>query len=142
MTEAQNAANRRAYHRQKGSSFERDTADYFALELQDDRIDRRPKRGVKDRGDVGGVRVHGQRLVIECKHTKQMKLSEWVKEAEAERGNDDALAGLVVHKRTGKGRLSMADQYVTLTLGDLIALITGNRDHLIGTIAQDGQDHD
>lgn len=132
MTEAQNAANRRAYHRKKGSSFERVTADHLALELQDERIDRRPKRGVKDRGDIGGVRIHGQRLVIECKHAKRMALSEWIKEAEIERGNDDALAGIVVHKRTGKGALSMNDQYVTLTLGDLIAIITGNRDHMIG----------
>lgn len=134
MTEAQNAANRRAYHRQKGSSFERATADHLALELEDDRIDRRPKRGVKDRGDIGGVRVHGQRLVVQCKHTKQMKLSEWVKEVEDQRGNDDALAGLIVHKRTGKGALSMNDQYVTMTLGDLIAILNGNRDHINGGI--------
>lgn len=124
----------RRYHRQKGAAFERDTADYLALELQDDRIDRRPKRGVKDRGDIGGVRIHGQRLVIECKHAKTTKLSEWVKEAEIERGNDDALAGIVIHKRTGKGQLSMADQYVTMTLADLIAIINGNRDHINGGI--------
>lgn len=121
-----------AYNRSKGSSFERDVADYLALELDDNRIDRRPRRGVKDRGDIGGVRIRGERLVLEAKHCKRVELAQWVKEAEAERGNDDALAGVVVHKRVGKGKAQMAEQYVTMTLGDFVALITGNRDHLIG----------
>lgn len=121
-----------ANDRQKGPGFERDVADYLAKHLEDDRIDRRVKTGNKDRGDVGGVRVHLQRLVIECKRVARLNLAGWVKEAETERGNDDALAGIVVHKRVGKGKKQMHDQYVTLTLGDLVALITGNRDHLNG----------
>lgn len=32
------------------------------------------------------------------------------------------------HKRRGKS--AAADQWVTLTLGDLLALLAGNRDHL------------
>lgn len=108
----------------KGSSFERLIADALALHV-DDRIDRRVKNGQKDRGDIGGLRVHGKRAVIECKNTTRMNLAGWIGEAEVERGNDDALAGLVVHKRKGKGKA--LDQYVTLTLRDLIALLTGER---------------
>lgn len=113
--------------RAAGPRFERQTADYLA-EHVDDRIDRRVKTGAKDRGDIGGVRHMGGRVVIECKDVTRCDLAGWVTEAEIERGNDDALAGLVVHKRRGRG--DPADQYVTLTLGELVALLTGSREHL------------
>jgi hypothetical protein len=116
-----------AYHRQKGSSFERLIADYLARTI-DDRIDRRVKNGAKDRGDIGGLRHMGHRLVIECKNTAKTLLGPWASEAEVERGNDDALAGLIIHKRHGKGQPE--DQWVTLTVGDLVALLTLSRDHL------------
>jgi hypothetical protein len=110
-----------------GSSFERSTADYLAL-VVDDRIDRRVKNGAKDRGDIGGVRIHGQRVVLECKNTAKTNLGPWATEAEIERGNDDALAGVVIHKRHGKG--APEDQWVTMTLADFAALVTGSRDHI------------
>lgn len=103
-------------------------ADYLA-EHVDDRIDRRVKTGAKDRGDIAGVRHMGARVVIECKNTAKTSLGGWAAEAEAERVNDDALAGLVVHKRHGKGQAE--DQWVTLTLGDLVALLTGTRTHYV-----------
>jgi hypothetical protein len=110
-----------------GSSFERQVADYLALTV-DDRIDRRVKNGTKDRGDIGGVRINGRRVVLECKNTAKASLGTWANEAEIERGNDDALAGVVIHKRHGKGQ--PADQWVTLTLADFAAILTGNRDHI------------
>lgn len=117
----------RASAKKAGSSFERQVADYLAA-FVDDRIDRRVKNGSKDRGDIGGVRIHGQRVVLECKNTAKTSLGTWATEAETERGNDDALAGVVIHKRHGKGQ--PADQWVTLTLADFAALLTGNRDHI------------
>lgn len=114
------------YHRQKGATFERKIADYLAQHV-DDRIDRRVKNGAKDRGDIAGLRHLGQRIVLECKNTAKLALGGWATEAEIERGNDDALAGLIVHKRHGKGHPQ--DQWVTLTLGELVALLTGTRDH-------------
>ena len=121
----------RASARQAGSKFERLIADALA-EHVDDRIDRRVKTGRNDKGDIGGVRLmgqysgyQGQRLVIECKDVSRTDLSGWVNEAETERGNDDALAGFVIHKRRGHG--DPLDQYVTATLRDLIALLTGTR---------------
>lgn len=110
-----------------GASFERLVADYLRDALGDDRIDRRPRHGAKDRGDVGGVQHMGGRLVIECKNRTRVELSRWLAEAETERGNDDALVGLVVHKRRGKS--APGEQYVTMRLGDLAALLTGERDH-------------
>jgi hypothetical protein len=103
---------------------ERQTADALAAHV-DDRIDRRVKTGAKDKGDIGGLRVHGQRVVLECKDVATLSLGTWVKEAEIERVNDEALAGFVVHKRVRVG--DPLDQYVTGTLRDLIAIITGNR---------------
>ena len=79
--------------------------------------------GAHDRGDIGGVRVHGQRLVLECKNTSRINLGTWITEAHTEAGNDDALAGVIVHKRHGKGK--PGDQWVTMTVDDLIAIMTG-----------------
>ena len=107
-----------------GARFEREIADYLAQHV-DDRIDRRVRTGAKDTGDIGGVRVHGQRIVVECKNTSRVNLAGWAAEAEVERVNDGALAGIVVHKRHGRG--DPADQWVTLTVLDLIALLTGTR---------------
>lgn len=114
----------KASARSAGSTFERQLADHLAAHV-DDRIDRRVKTGAKDRGDIAGLRVHGQRVVIECKDTAKINLGTWANEAEAERGNDDALAGIVVHKRHGKGQ--PGDQWVTMTVDNLVALITGAR---------------
>jgi len=87
--------------------------------------DRRVRTGAADKGDVGGVQVHGERVAIECKDVAKMNLAGWVSEAEAERVNDGALVGVVVHKRRGKGQ--PGDQYVTMTLADFVALLTGVR---------------
>lgn len=124
----------RASARKAGASFERLIADTLAAHV-DDRIDRRVKSGAKDRGDIAGLRHMGERVVIECKNTATVTLGAWARETETERGNDDALAGLIVHKRHGTAD-PMA-QWVTCTLGDLIALLTGSRDHLDATKDKD-----
>ena len=108
-----------------GARFERTIADALAAALDDDRIDRRARNGAKDRGDIGGIRLHGQRVVIECKDAATLRLPEWTAEARIEAGNDDALVGLVVHKRRGVGD-PMA-QWVTMTLADLVSILTGQQ---------------
>lgn len=106
-----------------GASFERSIADCLATHV-DERIDRRVRTG-KDRGDIAGIRLHGQRVVVECKNTTRLALGEWMREAEDERGNDDALLGLIVHKRHGKG--DPLDQWCTFTVRELVALLRGQR---------------
>lgn len=108
-----------------GTTFERQVADYLAQHV-DDRIDRRAKTGSKDRGDIAGVRIWGQRLVLECKNTTRLALADWMNQAEIERGNDDALAGLIIHKRHGNNQ--PGDQWVTTTLRELTALLNGYRE--------------
>lgn len=107
-----------------GARFEREIADCLSYYV-DDRIDRRVKTGAKDKGDIGGVRMHGQRVVFELKNVTNTNLAGWMREAEDERGNDDALFGAVIHKRHGKG--DPLDQWVTMTVRELIAVLTGHR---------------
>lgn len=115
----------RASAKAAGSRFERVIADSLAAHV-DSRVDRRVKTGAKDKGDIGGLRsVDGERVVVECKDVAKLNLSGWVNEADIERGNDDAIAGVVIHKR--RGHADALDQYVSMTLRDLIALLTGER---------------
>lgn len=118
----------RSSAKKAGASFERLVADYLAETLNDDRIDRRVKTGNKDRGDIGGVRtIRGGRVVIECKSVSRDNLPLWIREAEIERGNDDAAIGVVAHKRWGSAQ--PADQYVTMTLETFALLLEGGPDN-------------
>jgi len=114
----------RASAKAAGTSFEKLIADGLAELLGDDRIERRTKNGNKDRGDITGVKtLGGGRVVIECKNTTRDNLPAWIREAEQERGNDDALIGVVAHKKHGSGK--PADQYVTMTLATFAVLLEG-----------------
>jgi hypothetical protein len=116
----------RASAKSAGTRFETTIARYLAAALNDDRIERRARSGGKDRGDLAGIRAPGGgRVVAECKDTSRINLAGWAAEAETERGNDDALVGLVLHKRHGVG--DPGKQWVTMTLADLAALLTGQR---------------
>lgn len=109
-----------------GTRFAQSIADYLAHHLYDDRIERRTNRGAKDRGDISGVRHAGQRIVIECKeYGGRLIPTKWTAEAEIERGNDDALAGVVVAKR--RGTTDPGRQWVLMTVDELVALLSGAR---------------
>ena len=110
--------------KQAGTKFETLVAGYLNAHV-DDRIERRAKAGGKDRGDIGGLRHMGQRVVIECKDTARINLAGWAAEAEIERGNDDANVAVVTSKRHGRG--APGDQWVHMTLRDFVALLTGER---------------
>lgn len=106
----------------KGTRLERQAADYLAQQLNDDRIDRMPLHGKGDRGDIAGIRtVMGEKVAVEVKNTSRLNLGVWLNEVAIEKGNADAAAGLVIHKRHGKG--APGDQLVTMTLFDLAVLL-------------------
>lgn len=113
----------RASAKKAGSSFERAIADHLRAGLGIREIDRMPKAGVLDKGDIANVRdSHDRLLAVECKNTSKLTLPAWVGEAQAEAINYDAHVGVVVHKRHG-----VADpgrQWVTMTVDDLIQLLT------------------
>ena len=108
--------------RQAGARFERLISDHLRDNVSE-YIDRRVRSGAKDRGDIANVRMHGERVVVECKDTTRMSLAQWIAEAHTQAGNDDAAVGVVVHKRHG-----VADpgrQWVTMTVDDLVFFLTG-----------------
>lgn len=108
-----------------GTRFERLVADYLAEELDDDRIDRAPKAGAKDKGDIANVRMGSHKVVIECKDVARMDLPKWTREAQVEAENAEALTGIVVHKR--RGVTNPAQQWATMTLGALARLLKGHQ---------------
>lgn len=111
--------------RAAGARFERSIADCLATHV-DDRVDRRVKTGNKDKGDIAGLRHMGGRIVLELKdYGGRYLLGPWLREAELERGNDDALVGAVVIKR--RGVADPLDQVVAMTLRDFVAILTGER---------------
>ena len=130
----------RASAKAAGSRFERSVADYLKAVTSEllgwpSGIDRRVKTGAKDRGDIGGVHrwtrgrddtpIHSGAVVVECKDTSRINLAGWAAEAAIERSNDDALAGVIVHKRHGVA--DPARQWVTMELAEFVALLTGQR---------------
>lgn len=123
------AGRTRTSARKAGSSFERLVADYLKAHVSR-YIDRQPKTGNKDKGDLANVEFHildevPGRVVVEVKNTARTDLAVWAAEAEAERINADADVGLVVSKR--HGRSAPGDQWVHMTLRELAALLSGRR---------------
>lgn len=106
----------------KGTDFESLIRDYLKVEWSDI-IERMPLAGNDDRGDISNFRIGGSqhKVAIECKNVRSTSLAEWVKEAQEEAENYGAVAGIVCHKRKGKGQAG--DQYVTLTLSDLLTIL-------------------
>lgn len=90
-------------------------------------IVRNTLHGNKDVGDIANLRTHNnKRIAVECKdYGGRLEAGTWIKEAETERINDEAIAGLVIAKR--KGTTDPGSQYVIMTLRDLSAIITGQR---------------
>jgi hypothetical protein len=122
----------RASAKAAGARFERLVADGLAEALQSTAIDRKVKTGSKDKGDIANVYTpQGGRVVIECKDRGgQFYAAEWVGEAEAERINDNALAGVVIAKR--KGVTDPMKQWALMEVSELVALLRGDRMHMEG----------
>ena len=105
-----------------GTRFERQIADHLNARLPG-RIDRRPRTGAKDKGDIAGVTTTGgQAIAIECKNVTRTQLAGWIHEAHTEADNLGAAAGIIIHKR--HGRSAPDAQWVTMTVADLTAILT------------------
>lgn len=63
--------------------------------------------------------------MIEVKNCARTDLAGWMREADIERGNDDALAGVVISKRHGRG--DPLDAWVHMTVREFVALLRGQR---------------
>jgi hypothetical protein len=110
----------------KGAWFERLMADYLKRVLYSQFIDRRVKTGRKDKGDIANVMTMNDRAVaVECKNCARVAVARWITEAEVERVNLGAIAGVVMYKRTGKGKPE--DQLVIMTARDFASILKGER---------------
>jgi hypothetical protein len=108
-----------------GTAHELNIAKYLSQHV-DDRIERRVKHGAKDTGDIGGLKVLGNRVVIEAKdYGGRINVSEWLREAEVEAGHDGAIGGIVVAKK--RGTTNPGEQVVLMEMSVFVALITGER---------------
>ena len=121
--------------RKKGTAFESAVVGYMqrCLGCDEDAISRTSLHGKRDVGDVRGLRVAGLKVAVECKSCSTQELPRWLREAELERGNADADAAVVIHKRRGVGTQtveSMGNQLVTMRLHDLMVLAAGSRQGL------------
>ena len=105
-----------------GARFERQIADHLNARLPG-RIDRQPRTGAKDKGDIAGVTTaDGRPIAIECKNVTRTQLAGWIHEAHTEADNLGAAAGIIIHKR--HGRSAPDAQWVTMTVADLTAILT------------------
>ena len=104
-----------------GARFERQIADHLSARLPG-RIDRQPRTGAKDKGDIAGVTTpDGRPIAIECKNVTRTQLAGWIHEAHTEADNLGAAAGIIIHKR--HGRSAPDAQWVTMTVADLTAIL-------------------
>lgn len=104
-----------------GARFERQIADHLNARLPG-RIDRQPRTGAKDKGDIAGVTTpDGRPIAIECKNVTRTQLAGWMHEAHTEADNLGAAAGIIIHKR--HGRSAPDAQWVTMTVADLAAIL-------------------
>lgn len=104
-----------------GARFERQIADHLNARLPG-RIDRQPRTGAKDKGDIAGVTTpDGRPIAIECKDVTRTQLAGWIHEAHTEADNLGAAAGIIIHKR--HGRSAPDAQWVTMTVADLAAIL-------------------
>lgn len=124
----------RASAKAAGSKHERVIADYFRKYVSRF-IDKMPKYGANDRGDIANVETFNELpIAVECKdYGGQLKVGTWLAEAEVERINLKAVAGVVIAKR--RGVTHAGDQIVLMTVDDFVAIVTGKRVEREETVA-------
>lgn len=112
----------------KGTAYETAVVRYLRDRLGDEEIDRMPLRGNRDEGDVRGLKLRGMPVCVEVKNHRQLRLTEWMGQLEAERGNMDAELGMIVAHRAGCGDRRIGESWCVMTLDDVLALALGGRD--------------
>jgi len=102
--------------RQKGLRYERQGEAWWTNQIGAHRYQRLNRSGF----DGADGAIDG-RLSLEYKNHAKMTLAAWLKQAEMQTGPD--MLPVVIHKRRGSSTL--ADDYVTMRVGDFAALIRG-----------------
>lgn len=105
-----------------GTAFETLIAKGLREALGDNTIERAPRWGSVDKGDIINVAIDGHPIVIQAKDVARQALPLWTEQAKLQAANARAIAGLVVHKRVGT--TDPMKQWVSCTVEELVALIT------------------
>lgn len=105
----------------KGSAAERAVCDH--LNLKGVEAERVPAGATLDRGDLWIPDKNWP--AIQIKNHARLDLSGWVDDVAVQAVNAGRYAGVVVHKRRGRG--NPGSWYTTCTLDTLIAIIERNR---------------
>ena len=115
-----------------GAAFEIRQTEYLREALENDSIDRQPKNGSKDLGDIARVGhrvsgVNGVPITLEAKNTSSINLTSAMREAETEAKNYREKWGghhpfpVVMHKRHGVA--APGKQWVTMTTEEFVRLL-------------------
>ena len=128
-----------SWQKDKGTRFERQTADYLTMRLGDE-IERKPLHGAKDTGDISGLKLRGMRCVVECKDQKHYKWNDYFDEMLTEKANDDAEIGLCVFHKPSVGPKKFGRNIVLMELDDLLAVAVGGHSLLHGNPTAAAQD--
>jgi len=115
-------ARNRQSAKKAGTAFESLIAKGLREALGDNTIERAPRWGSVDKGDIINVTIDTHPIVIQAKDVARLALPSWTEQARVQAANARALVGLVVHKRVGT--TDPMKQWVSCTVEDLVALIT------------------
>ena len=116
-------------HKDKGTRFETAVVRYLRAMTGDPSIDRMALHGGEDEGDITGLTFRGRDVVVECKDTRRPDLTEHLREARREAMNHrkaghPTVCGILVQHAPGVGTTRMGDQWVAMTLADLVGILT------------------
>lgn len=111
--------------RDKGTWMESNAVKYGNSRLGGDDLHRAALSGNADKGDVHGLRIHGKKVVIECKNKGRYDIPGWLREAEEERGNADAEYGVCLFHLKGVGEKRFGENAVVMTYDTLLAIAAG-----------------
>lgn len=115
--------------KQKGTAFETAIVRYLRDVLDDKSIDRMVLHGTADEGDITGVKFLGRDVVLECKDTRTLNLTEHLREAQAEAMNHrkaghQTQCGVLIQHAPGIGISSHAgDQWCVMRLEDFTRML-------------------
>jgi hypothetical protein len=96
--------------------------------------------GNRDQGDIGGLRAHGRKGIVECKDYKSWSRSDllnWQSQTVTERGNADADFALLVIHTKGVGETRFGDNACHLQVRDLERVMGGEFRCLAGDTAKE-----
>jgi hypothetical protein len=108
--------------KQKGTNAESAVVTYLQQRFPYAQIERRALQGSRDRGDITGL----PGIVIEVKADKSYRITEWLKETEQERINDNARLGILVVKPKGIGSANTNKWWAIVPFEVMVDLMKAN----------------